>query len=157
MKNLIIAFCFMLIGECEGNQWSSLRIKNASDNPISFYQASSVSQRLYPYDVVSDFLYPDTTISKKNITLDIGVTRYSLDNQGKWEDVVSKLPSDTLSIFIFDTATIENNSWDEVRENYLVLKRYDLSLEDLQLLDFTVPYPPTPEMANMRQYPPYGE
>jgi len=44
-----------------------------------------------------------------------------------------------------------------IREEYKVLKRYDLSIEDIQLLNYEIPYPPTEVMRGMRMYPPYEQ
>ena len=62
-----------------------------------------------------------------------------------------------MSVFIFDSEILENIEWKEIRDNYMILKRYDLSLEDLQKLDFTLYYPPTEEMKDIKMYPPYEE
>ena len=62
-----------------------------------------------------------------------------------------------MSVFIFDSEVLENIEWKEIRDNYMILKRYDLSLEDLQKLDFTLYYPPTEEMKDIKMYPPYEE
>lgn len=74
-----------------------------------------------------------------------------------WEKYFRTLPNDTLSLFIFHTDTLNKYKWEEIRKNYRVLKRYDLSIEDIQLLDYEIPYPPTEKMKNMRMYPPYDE
>ncbi len=72
-----------------------------------------------------------------------------------WEDIFNSLPKDTLSIFIFHTDTLNKYSWEEVRNGYKILKRYDLSLQDIERLNYNVPYPPSPEMAKMKMYPKY--
>ena len=64
--------------------------------------------------------------------------------------------SDTLNLYVFDAFIVENTPWEVVARDYLVLKRYDLSLEDLQKLDWRVTYPPTEAMKDVEQYPPYG-
>lgn len=46
---------------------------------------------------------------------------------------------------------------DSVRKNVPILQRYRLKLEDLQKLDWTVPYPPTEAMKDMDIYPPYKD
>lgn len=51
------------------------------------------------------------------------------------------VPSDTIMIFIFDADVLASNSWETVRRNYLVLKRYDLSLSDLKNANFSIDYP----------------
>jgi len=44
---------------------------------------------------------------------------------------------------------------DTIRKYVPVLQRYRLNLEDLQKLDWSVPYPPTEAMKDMDIYPPY--
>jgi len=63
--------------------------------------------------------------------------------------------SDTVYVYVFDAAVVDTTPWDIVAKDYLVLKRYDLSLEDLQRLDWQVTYPPTEAMKDVKQYPPY--
>jgi hypothetical protein len=64
--------------------------------------------------------------------------------------------SDTLMIFIFDACTLEHNSWDTVVKHNMVQQRYDLSLENLQKLEWSVSFPPTEAMKHIKMYPPYG-
>ena len=63
---------------------------------------------------------------------------------------------DTKTLYVFDAAIVENTPWEVVAKDYLVLKRYDLTLEDLQRLDWRITYPPTEAMKDIAQYPPYG-
>jgi hypothetical protein len=76
------------------------------------------------------------------------------------ENYFHKIPSDTLSVFYFHVDTINKYSWEEIRQGYKVLRRYDLSIDDLYLLynkyDIPeIPYPPDERMKNMKMYPPY--
>lgn len=64
---------------------------------------------------------------------------------------------DTVSFFIFERDSVDNNSWDYIVQNYCVLQRYDFSKEDLERLNFQISYPPTEEMAHIHMYPPYKE
>ena len=48
---------------------------------------------------------------------------------------------DTLMVFVFDAQVLENTDWETVKQQYLILKRYDLSLEDLRNMDWTIEYP----------------
>ena len=61
-----------------------------------------------------------------------------------------------LMIFVFDAEIVENTPWEIVSKDYLVLKRYDVTLEDLQRLDWKITYPPTEAMKDMKMWPPYG-
>jgi hypothetical protein len=63
---------------------------------------------------------------------------------------------DSLHIFIFEENVLATYTWEEVVDNYMVLKRYDLSLQDLQQLNWQISYPPSGAMKDMKMYPPYG-
>ena len=64
---------------------------------------------------------------------------------------------DTKTLYVFDAAVVENTSWGVVARDSLVLKRYDLTLEDLQRLNWFITYPPTEAMKDIKMYPPYGQ
>jgi hypothetical protein len=101
--------------------------------------------------------YPDTTLSKLEPAF-FRVsphTRNYIGNGDKWENVFPDLPKDTLSIYIFSKDTFNTYGWRKVQEGYKILKRYDLSLDDLKKLNWTVTYPPTEEMKDIRMYPTY--
>jgi hypothetical protein len=58
--------------------------------------------------------------------------------------------------------TINKYSWEEIQRDYKVLRRYDLSVEDFNLLykkngDSEILYPPDERMKYMKMYPPYGQ
>lgn len=65
--------------------------------------------------------------------------------------------NDTISFYFFDADVIENTPWETVKKEYLVLRRYDLTLENMKTLNWCVPYPPTQTMKNMHMYPPYRQ
>ena len=73
------------------------------------------------------------------------------------EQWFSYFPQDTISIFLFDEETVETVPWETVVKEYLVLQRYDLSIEDFKRLDNDIHYPPTPEMRDIHMWPPYEE
>jgi hypothetical protein len=61
---------------------------------------------------------------------------------------------DTLRVFIFEGDIVTNYSWEEIVDKHLVLQRYDLSLPDLQQLNWQISYPPSEAMKDMKMYPP---
>ena len=63
---------------------------------------------------------------------------------------------DTLLIFVFNADTLDTFGWDYVREHYMVLQRYDLSLGDLQSVNFRLSFPPNDAMKHIHMWPPYG-
>ncbi|MFT3740240.1 MAG: hypothetical protein QM786_15955 [Breznakibacter sp.] len=100
--------------------------------------------------ITSSGEYPDTSIYNPNPVLDPNFTKV-LPNESNtrvlWgRDCIELafkdlIPYDTLMVYVFDAKVLEENAWETVKENYLVLKRYDLSLEDLQNLNWTITYP----------------
>jgi hypothetical protein len=63
----------------------------------------------------------------------------------KW---ILDLPHDTLSIYFFSQDTLNKYSWEEIQRDYKILRRYDLSIEDIHKLhnEYDIPvitYPPT--------------
>jgi hypothetical protein len=48
---------------------------------------------------------------------------------------------DTLTVFVFDAQVVESTPWDTVKARDLVLKRYNLSLDDLNKLQWLLTYP----------------
>ena len=63
---------------------------------------------------------------------------------------------DTLLVFVINADTLKTYGWDTVRVNYKVEQRYDLSLADLQSVDFRLTIPPTKAMKHIHMWPPYG-
>jgi len=62
---------------------------------------------------------------------------------------------DTLYVFIFEEDVLANHSWADVVDKNLVLQRYNLSLKDLQQLNWQISYPPSEQMKDMKMYPPF--
>jgi len=86
--------------------------------------------------------YPDTLLPAQKP----GLTEVTPHNQvkiipsNKWATIIENLPSGMLSIYVFDTDTVRANNWSEVVTKYKILKRYDLSIQDLVKAGWTVNY-----------------
>ncbi len=124
-----------------------IQLDNHSDDTIWVYIALETA-----------FEYPDTSIETTRPATgfrDVAPKRSTyFDSRQKWEEVFDKsLPGKRLSMYIFNADTLAHYDWETIRSGYKVLRRYDLSIEDLQKLDFKVPYPPTAEMTGMKMYP----
>jgi hypothetical protein len=128
-------------------------IINTSEYPIGYYFATGGIYGTY---------YPDSLPERNDyIVYDMRVElRSGLGSWLSWEQFFNNLPKDTLSLFIFHTDTLTKYSWEEIRREYKILRRYDLSIEDIHRLKNKydvpkIPYPPTEIMKNMKMYPPY--
>jgi hypothetical protein len=104
--------------------------------------------------------YPDTIPSAEKINAIVINARSPRSVEGgstPWEyRYETRYPSDTMSLFLMSNDTLEKYEWDRVRDDYNVLIRYDLSVQDLYSLKFKVVYPPDERMADIKMWPPYG-
>lgn len=116
-----------------------------------------------------DFAYPDTLAP-------IGVpsssepsiykvepnkrNRTALWQRDFWELIFSdfryekQILSDTLMVFIMDAELLEAHT---THVNNTIIQPYDLSLQDLQRVNWTLTYPLSPNMSAIKMYPPYGQ
>ena len=87
--------------------------------------------------------YPDTSLPANKPFLQ----QIAPNGQGKilnsfeWADVINSLPSDTLSIYVFDEDTINSYDWSIIKSDYKVLNRFDLSVQDLEKINWAITYP----------------
>lgn len=112
---------------------------------ISFKNNSS--KTLY---ITRNYYYTDTTTliisnpvssDNTNKVLPFSENKTALWYYGCFEDLLQSLKKDTLFVYVFDAEIVETTPWDTVLANNLILKRYDLSLEDLQNMNWTIIYP----------------
>lgn len=88
-------------------------------------------------------VYPDTTIPNEEsnlLRLEPGSKRPH-DYETEIEEFIEQLPGDTLSVFFFDDDTLGRYSFEEIQNNYSILIRKDVSIEDLRRNQFTVSFP----------------
>jgi hypothetical protein len=100
----------------------------------------------YNLFVCADWWYPDTLINFSNPALAgdfYKVSANSSDDALKIRDTYEGRfeQHEKIMIFVFDAQVLENTTWDSVKANYLVLKRYDLTLQDLNDMNWTITYP----------------
>ena len=155
--HIIPCFVWILLlsSQCEKRREYTLDLINNSVHKIGYYFAMCEQYGT---------CYPDTLLP---ITNDIVVYDMSKEiasgilTRRSWDKVFSTFPKDTMSVFIFHTDTLNKYTWKEVKDKYMILKRYDLSLDDLQRLHNKygtpeIPYPPDERMKDMKMYPLYG-
>lgn len=109
--------------------------------------------------------YPDTALpidpNKAHILGTPPHKKQEVYNSIEYNKMINNLPKDTLSVFVFHQDTLLKYKWEDIRQSYNILKRYDLSLDDIRLLyenhTPVIPYPPDERMKNMKMFPPYEE
>lgn len=104
-------------------------------------------------------VYPDTTLPnhwdfKKEVCSGNTVTIMDLHNTS-FDIIFKNYSADTLSFFVLDSKLVDSLEWDSIVEKYLVIQRYDLSLNDADWIDVLV-FPPDSTMKHIHMWPPYG-
>lgn len=147
MKITLYFLLFFIVTSCHVKQDFEypLVVENNSGDHLFFHAATESSLLMYDDTVL--------TANRDDIAMQIVEESVRIGNPIRWVERMSYLQLDTLSIYFFHPDTLSLYDWDVIRNDYKVLKRYDLSIEDLNSLNFTVPYPPTAEMEGMKQYP----
>ncbi len=144
MKIVLCVLSIFLLKNCKfPDEGYFFTITNNANHSISYYIGE---------------LYPDTLITQDKPHLLYTLhprSSYKPSYWDTWEEHFSKI--EKLSIFIFHTDTLDKYTWDEIRDKYMVLKRYDVNFEDFKSVHWQVEYPPTEIMKGIEQYPPYGQ
>ena len=81
----------------------------------------------------------------------------ALQRRSAWESIFrnkEQIRSDTLMVYVFDAELLESRTTKLVNT---IIQRYDLSLQDLKHVNWTLTYPPSPNMSAIKMYPPYGQ
>ena len=162
LKIIVVALLFFTVFfscfDDKPNSHFHIPFKNNADYSIYVYPSSKEQYLAFPryQDTILQPYYPDPSLDTAHYKI-----------MPKFEDntplfIMSAYESvfgyefDTLLVFIFNADTLEMLSWDTVRAYYKVEQRYDLSLEDLQNVDFKLSFPPTEDMKHIHMWPPYG-
>ena len=93
------------------------------------------------FNLMLEDVYKRQSSDNTNKVLPFSENKTALWYYGCFEDLLQSLKKDTLFVYVFDAEIVETTPWDTVLANNLILKRYDLSLEDLQNMNWTIIYP----------------
>ena len=136
---LIALTPFLLSLTCSKNGDCHKIISFVNNSTQSIYVGRSLSiwpdTNLYSYDY--NPLY-DSLSYKINANQR---SNGALQSSACYEGVMSSPKSDTIMVYVFDAQVLETTPWDTVTANNMYLKRYDLSLQDLQNSNWTITYP----------------
>lgn len=110
------------------------------------YRLKVINKSDKTIDIDYSQVFPDTTIN--NVPYFYHNTGKAMPNGtitlvrgGTWENAFKDDIHQKLIIFIFNATIVDNTPWDTIRKKYLILKRYELTLKDLDSLNFNVTYP----------------
>jgi len=128
---------------------------NKANHDIEIYAAIPIKGLPEP-----TIVYPDTSIlfgggDSRTWTVGANTKNSIFEVSTKQEDVFAL--NDTLCIFILHPDTLKIYLFlEEINKNYNILRRYDVSLQNMRQLNWTIVYPPDETMKNIKMYPPYG-
>ena len=140
-------------------EYAVLRIPNHSDTPVYMFLPDHFASYspLASYDSTIFFSAQEIQLIPPNKSIKIERICTRDERKEELRIYMKNFPSDTVHLFIFDPEVVDNHGWNQIKDGYRVLKRYDLTSKDLmnkKLLNGL--WPPTPEVAYIKQYPPYA-
>jgi hypothetical protein len=119
------------------------RIDNTFDSNIIIVNNAN-------YDILIDIVfdkYPDKTLYKSSPFSDTTQYRLSLirsksqgSNPGAWIAGFERNQTPVM-LFLFSRDTVDKVPWEKIRNEYKVLRRYDLTKAKLDSLNWTISYP----------------
>ncbi len=135
------------------------------DGHETFTVSNHSKQQLF-FDWCADYPSPDTiriNVKPNTVEANPGYIIPPLSDKkfgtnqlwGRIEKLFYNKTHKSFMLFDYDLLMTENP--ETIAENYMVLVRYDVTLDDLDRLDWTLHYPPTPAMRDVHMYPPYEE
>jgi hypothetical protein len=130
----ISLLAFSISCENLSEKWYTIKIENNTTKQIF------VSAGCGKYGMTS---YPDTILPDLEPSL-LSVSSFDYNNLRSsiaWEDIIKQQPEDVLSIYFFNADTINQYEWSEIKQGNKVMERRELSLEDLQGMNWTITYP----------------
>ena len=142
MKKHISIFIFSLIvwgfciGGCE---------KDRNGDPIKIIAKNNLADTVC---FVTQFNYPDTNLINFTATSEArGTTVYPNSESRFWafsgweREIKERNSKEVLIIVVYSHDTLQKYSFDQIQSNYNILRRYDLTIEQLRALNWTVTYP----------------
>ncbi len=124
---LVLLSMVLISTTCEREEFTDLTVINNSIDTLLWYMKSDTllwDNNIYPVEGAKEnhMINPySSTIIREEFTK-MNDTNYP-------------------HLFLFDKIIIDTTSWDIIKADYIVLRRYDLSLQDLENSNWTITYP----------------
>jgi len=140
MKNIILLLStFIMTVSCRYENTADchqvLTFENTTNKHI--YVSSS-----FKYPNTEAFKYhPDPLLSPVDSKIEaLEENTHILSGRTCYEVSLENAESSIIMVYVFDGTTLETSTWQTVKDNNLVLKRYDLTLEDLEGMNWEIIY-----------------
>ena len=137
-----IQLLLLFVGFVSCEPWGGMhgiQVENNSDLEISFYSYSLLYGQFYPDTILKRDTLKDYSIShvKPHSQIWVG-TGFNYREIKK-----GNIPyyNDTLMFFVFSRDTLNKYSWEEIKRDNKILKRYDITGRQLNDQNWTIIYP----------------
>lgn len=131
---LLISFIF---NSCVRNDdyEKALSLVNDSSKDVYFYNSEDFSKGHFP-----DTLLPmEKPIGLQFVKMNGKSGKYVNPD---WDFRYSIMPESKFTVFVLNANLVDSIPWIEIREDYEILARYDITLEELEESNYTIKYPP---------------
>lgn len=141
MKNIILLLNIIpLLVSCEATNTAKchkiITVVNKTNKTIYVDASESYPVTDFTKLIVDPLFNPQTTKVEANAS-----SKNVLPTYGNcYEAMFPNIKSGIMMVFVFDGPTLETQGWDYIKTNNLVLKRYDLTLKDLEDMNWTITY-----------------
>ncbi|MBD3350647.1 MAG: hypothetical protein GF364_04080 [Candidatus Lokiarchaeota archaeon] len=142
--SLFLSSCLTLVDIYD----SRLTINNNTESAIYVSSADMYTDSKYLttdssiiFDRDSNYVYINYNIGNSPEEYKIGAREskpYTV-TQGTWELLEKR--GDTIPFYFFDAEVIESLPWDSIKNNYLILDRYDLTFSELDSASWIITFP----------------
>ena len=128
----LLLSCLLIVNSsCHKDDELNLRVNNVSDNAIYVSWTRDNSDASLNHIVNPTYYSQIKKVEAHSVQEDY----YGAPSEAFFKYI------DTLTVFVFDAQVVETTPWDTIKAKCLVLKRYDLSLDDLNKLTWIITYP----------------
>ena len=123
---------------------------NLSNNEVVVWGTydQTMGTRLPDEKPVTELVVPSKNLS---------VSPYEFIMSQGYDWTKSLSATDTIRVFVFDSEKYRETDWAAICDQYLILLRYDFTKAELDALGWHIAFPPTPEMKDIKMWPPYEE
>lgn len=156
-KFLLILLSLMTLNSCETEFW--YRLTRAKWG-IFVCNNTNIQLMIYGTHTQRDTVLPKSMhVQLEHFTpskyLTVSPYEHIMLKSYDWTEDLSH--EDTIRLYIFVRDTIEKYDWATIVDKYMVLHRYDLTKQDCENMNWSIPFPPDESMKDIKMYPPYEE
>ncbi|MFD2823941.1 hypothetical protein ACFS5M_09685 [Lacinutrix iliipiscaria] len=135
IKYTFLIIIAVLITNCKPDEHEGKGLKLVNDSSIDVYFYNSEDFTIGHF---SDTILPmEKPLGLQSIIANGSSGKYVDPN---WNQIYSELPEGKFSVYVFSSEIVDSSPWNEIRANNLVLKRIDLTFEELEDSDYTFTY-----------------